>query len=300
MTVDVDALLRSVDLVAVAGKYTPLRRSGREHIGLCPFHNDTSPSFYVVPEKGFAHCFACGWNGDAIKLVCDGDRVDFKEACARLGAEDFKPDPKQRQLKKKPERQTRQPPADTPAPDMSTRHWGEPVRVWTYRDAAGAVLFHVARYEYVEDGKRKKVTPQWTWGSVDGGKKWGWGMGHFSAPRPLYGLDRLAKRPAAPVLICEGEKAADAGAELLPPYVSITWAGGSNAVGKADWSPLKGRRVLIWPDRDLQEYPEGHPAAGMIKPADEQPGMMAAAEIAGILHALGVAEIKTLQVGVDS
>ena len=69
-------------------------------------------------------------------------------------------------------------------------------------------------------------------------------------PRPLYGLDRLAKRPDAPVLVCEGEKDTDAAQRLLSTVVAVTWPGGSNAVDKADFSPLKGRRVAIWPDND--------------------------------------------------
>jgi DNA primase len=52
------------------------------------------------------------------------------------------------------------------------------------------------------------------------------------------------------VLVTEGEKAADAAAALFPDVVAITWPGGAMAVGKADWSPLRGRRVTIWPDAD--------------------------------------------------
>src|SRR4051794_39059157 len=63
----------------------------------------------------------------------------------------------------------------------------------------------------------------------------GW---HFKAPlppRPLYGLDRLAARPQAPVMLLEGEKAADAAGLLFPDYVAICSQGGSNAAAKADW-----------------------------------------------------------------
>src|SRR5262249_54178044 len=78
--------------------------------------------------------------------------------------------------------------------------------------------------------------------------EWRW-MG-FAEPRPLYNLDKLATRPSAPVLICEGEKAADAAEKLLPGYVATTSLGRSKAAGKADWRPLHGRTVVIWPDAD--------------------------------------------------
>ncbi|MBU1157698.1 MAG: DUF927 domain-containing protein [Proteobacteria bacterium] len=82
----------------------------------------------------------------------------------------------------------------------------------------------------------------------DGQRQWRWQM--FAAPRPLYGLERLRARIEAPVLLVEGEKAADAAQELFPELVVVTSPGGSNAASKADWSPLQGRLVTIWPDAD--------------------------------------------------
>ena len=70
-------------------------------------------------------------------------------------------------------------------------------------------------------------------------------------PRPLYGLDRLHTRPEAPVVVVEGEKAADAAERLYPAsrcdYVA-GWVEG-RAEGR-NWEPLAGRRVLLWPDND--------------------------------------------------
>ena len=74
-------------------------------------------------------------------------------------------------------------------------------------------------------------------------------VGH-SAPRPLYGLDRIASRPDAPVIVCEGEKAADAAAKIFPDHAAVTSSGGSQAAAKSAWSPLSGRKVTIWPDND--------------------------------------------------
>lgn len=77
-----------------------------------------------------------------------------------------------------------------------------------------------------------------------------WRWKSWQTPRPLYGLDRLAAEPDAPVIVCEGEKAADAAQELLPDHVVVTSPNGSKSAGNADWSPLAGRTVTIWPDND--------------------------------------------------
>ena len=83
-----------------------------------------------------------------------------------------------------------------------------------------------------------------------------WKHKSFDTPRPLFGLDRLAARRDAPVLVVEGEKAAvgldgaGGAAAVVPSHVAITSPGGSNAAATADWSPLSGRDVVIWPDAD--------------------------------------------------
>src|SRR5439155_14559290 len=88
----------------------------------------------------------------------------------------------------------------------------------------------------------------------------GWRWHAFSAPRPFYGLDRLAQFTVADVLLVEGEKTADAAQNLFPSYVAVTWPGGAEAVAKADWSILNGRRIVIWPDADAS----GHRATGRL------------------------------------
>ena len=89
----------------------------------------------------------------------------------------------------------------------------------------------------------KKIRPLW-WD----GDAWRWKAP--PAPRPLYRLDALRQRPDAPVLIVEGEKTADAAQRLLPSAVVVTWPSGCKAIDKADWSPLSGRRCVLWPDAD--------------------------------------------------
>jgi hypothetical protein len=138
-------------------------------------------------------------------------------------------------------------PADAPKPPTSHPKLGKPTATWTYLDEAGALLGYAMRFDTA--GGEKEFRPLALWRSTKtGGHDWRWAA--WSAPRPLYGLDRLAARPDAPVIVCEGEKAADAAGRLAPEYVAITSPNGSKSAGKADWNPLKGRGVVIWPDAD--------------------------------------------------
>ena len=82
-----DELRARISLVGLVGRRVRLVRKGREHGGLCPFHNEKTPSFYVVEDKGFFHCFGCGAHGDAIGYVMRADNLDFIEAIERLAAE---------------------------------------------------------------------------------------------------------------------------------------------------------------------------------------------------------------------
>ena len=76
---DRDRVLASTDLVALIGEHVALRQKGREWVGLCPFHDDKTPSLAVVVHKGdaFYKCFACGAAGNAIDFVVEHLRMDF-------------------------------------------------------------------------------------------------------------------------------------------------------------------------------------------------------------------------------
>src|SRR5215469_14703247 len=79
-----DELRSRVSLAELVGKRVRLARKGREHGGLCPFHNEKTPSFYVVEDKGFFHCFGCGAHGDAIGWIMRSENLDFIEAIEHL------------------------------------------------------------------------------------------------------------------------------------------------------------------------------------------------------------------------
>ncbi|WP_448507786.1 DNA primase [Immundisolibacter sp.] len=80
----IDAVLARTDIVEVIGARVPLRRSGRELVGRCPFHEEKTPSFTVSPQKQFYHCFGCGAHGTVIGFLMAIDRLDFREAIAEL------------------------------------------------------------------------------------------------------------------------------------------------------------------------------------------------------------------------
>ena len=71
----------------VIGRRVRLARKGREHSGLCPFHNEKTPSFTVNDDKGFFHCFGCGAHGDVIGFTMRIDHLSFPEAVERLAGE---------------------------------------------------------------------------------------------------------------------------------------------------------------------------------------------------------------------
>ncbi len=81
----IERIRAETDIVELIGSYVPLRKSGRSYRGLCPFHPDRSPSFYVSPERETYHCFGCGAGGNTISFVMAQEKLDFPEAVRYLG-----------------------------------------------------------------------------------------------------------------------------------------------------------------------------------------------------------------------
>lgn len=154
-------------------------------------------------------------------------------------------------------------PDAAPQPPRCHAQHGQASALWRYADMQGRTFGYVARFDTPAGkiilplcfGQYGTNRPQWVWKARP-------------EPRPLYGLSSLAAAPDdAPVLLVEGEKTADAAQVLFPHCAVLTWSGGANAVGKADWSPLIGRAITIWPDND-------------------EPGFKAALEIAALLKSI--------------
>jgi len=223
------------------------KRDGNGFVAICPCHDDTHPSLALhLGDDGrlLWHCRA-GCPQDEIRdalaargllngnaAVTQPKRPAFRPVnqAAAVVVPDFVP---------------------TDTPDMRDTRMGEPVDSWTYHayvDGNFRTVFHVARYE-TPNGK--SIRP-WSW---DGSR---WIQRAYPAPRPLFNLgslypvrDAVHARPELPALVVEGEKCAVAACRALPEeYTVVTWSGGAAAVSKTDWSPLRSRRVIIWPDRD--------------------------------------------------
>ncbi|MGC7372220.1 CHC2 zinc finger domain-containing protein, partial [Mycobacteroides abscessus subsp. abscessus] len=80
----IDDLLNRVDIVDVVGRYVQLKKGGANFMGLCPFHNEKSPSFSVSPTKQFYHCFGCGAHGSAIGFLMEFSGLSYVEAIKDL------------------------------------------------------------------------------------------------------------------------------------------------------------------------------------------------------------------------
>jgi DNA primase len=72
------------DIVQVIGEYVTLRRAGASHVGLCPFHNEKTPSFNVIPAKQFFHCFGCGKSGDVYTFLSEVEGKSFVDVAREL------------------------------------------------------------------------------------------------------------------------------------------------------------------------------------------------------------------------
>ncbi|MGM0785146.1 MAG: DNA primase [Pseudomonadota bacterium] len=80
----IDDLLARVDVVEVVGERVALKKTGRNHSGLCPFHQEKTPSFTVSADKQFYHCFGCGAHGNALRFLMEYERLSFPEAVEQL------------------------------------------------------------------------------------------------------------------------------------------------------------------------------------------------------------------------
>jgi predicted P-loop ATPase len=186
----------------------------------------------------------------------------------------------------------------TPVPDsaedapLAHPNRGLPAAKWAYKDTAGQLLGYVYRFNTSDGGK--ETLPLTYCVNADTGKhEWRWMQ--WTAPnRPLYGLDRLAAKPDAYVLLVEGEKCADAPLNLLTKCAIVSWPGGGKAIDKIDWTPLAGRKIYAWPDCDSQrikptkaEAEQGVEAESLpLMPEHEQAGVRAMLAIKAQLLAI--------------
>lgn len=80
----VERIKNDSDIVAVISEFVNLKKSGKDYKGLCPFHQEKTPSFYVVPSRGFYHCFGCGKGGNLINFIMEHERLEYPAALRYL------------------------------------------------------------------------------------------------------------------------------------------------------------------------------------------------------------------------
>ena len=205
---------------------------------------EAGESLKIHARKGVWSDFATGdKGGDPVSLYAAIHGIGQGEAAKRLGG-DTQPQPRAAQRVQEPDPDELDPVLDPPE-DMPNPKLPACTARYTYRNAAGNVLGFICRID-TEGGK--KLIPRTPWYDDRGDIVWQ--TKGFACPRPLYGLDQLASLPNAVVVLVEGEKCADAYRALDPATPTVTWPGGSGAVEFVDWSPLEGRRVVLWPDAD--------------------------------------------------
>ena len=81
---EINKIIEATDIVAIVSQYVKLEKSGKNYKGLCPFHNEDTPSFLVNPEKRLAHCFGCGGGGNPLKFLMQIENINFPEAIKKL------------------------------------------------------------------------------------------------------------------------------------------------------------------------------------------------------------------------
>ncbi|HWT29371.1 MAG TPA: VapE domain-containing protein [Methylophilaceae bacterium] len=233
------------------GKYR-----GREYL-IGDLRGSPGESLSINVDTGKWCDFAAGMRGgDMISLYAAINSLSQIDAARRLAEDHHVASAPARPVARAAEPTMRlgKPPQGTPVPTRYRRQSGgragEMVDLVVdvldaYPDVDGQPIMYIGRIE--ARGDRSKVIVQLSW-NLDAGEWWGAG---FPDPRPLFGLDLLAARPDAPVMVVEGEKTAKAARSLIGhAYVVVTWPGGTNAWQKADWTPLHGRKALFFPDAD--------------------------------------------------
>lgn len=230
---------------------------------LCPCREDRSPSFAVKDRA----------DGGGVSVECFGCKRE--DLVAELGRRGLWPNGTRDELSETSRRGSTTQKADdwrpilpvppgAPPPPFQHRRFSRPASSWVYNDAAGKLVGYVSRFDRADGGK--DILSYVFCQAGDGRRDWRWQS--FPTPRPLYNLGKLAERLGDWVLIVEGEKTASAAGELFGDHVVITSPGGSKAAATADWSLLKGRKVIIWPDADLPGRKYAADVAELVRKAD--------------------------------
>jgi len=256
------ALLRSEELLIEW--YPEGKIRGQEFLIGSP-EGEPGKSMSINLMKGMGADFATGQKfGDLLDVYCARFNVEPKQAAVELGQrlgikvqlpKERKPVQgvrKQEAPKEEPPSTWQEaftkssfsyPPEGTSfeRDDFIIPNRGRPDHVYVYRDTEGAPVFAVTRWNEEKDEGKNKLFSPWCWND-------GWVRKGTPTPRMPYGLETL--KNDRNVLIVEGEKAAEAAKAMFPQNPVLSWPNGAAAVRSTDWSALKRRKVIVWPDND--------------------------------------------------
>lgn len=293
MSTDIERIRRDILLSETAARFgVKLEKDGYEFVACCPFHNEDTPSFTIFTGRDRVqrfYCFGCGKHGDIFDFVGLLKGVEFKEAKSILtGEATDRPNVARVEVPVRdiyagieplnPAGQIevgKRVPLFNPKRSGTEWEWGRftPSMVFPYRRADGSLMGYVLRRDLPDGGKE---TPMVMWVRLPNGREC-WSRFPFAKPRPLYGLDKIGD--ARQVVVAEGEKCRDKLATTTGRVV-VSWAGGTQGVKHTDWTPLRRRNVVIWPDAD-------------------GPGLATAEDIAAVLGDLG-ATVRVMDVMRDN
>jgi hypothetical protein len=218
------------------------KKAGNGWSARCPAHDDRRASLSVSEGDDGTALVKChaGCNTSAILAAIDMKLADlFPAKTGPFPSRNGKPSSGGRTFHT----------AKDAVAELERRHGQRPA-LWTYHDAHGTPVGLVARWD--KPGG-KDIRPVARHADC-------WRIGAMPEPRPLYGLPDLAA--ARRVVVCEGEKAADAARSL--GFTPTTSAGGSQAANKTDWRPLAGKEVWILPDNDAPGRKYGETVAAIL------------------------------------
>lgn len=240
---------------------------------LCPAHKDTeSPNLHVTPAEGkiLLKCFACG--NDKRKEIVDAVSQVFKIS------DGVSKNNRPKDIPRKERGQWLSPVPSTATDRPNTCYLDKifgrrtPDIVWQYMNQNHEILMYNARFNLLkEDGSiEKRYRRLAYYAHIDHNKPPGWSWFGPDHKLPLYGLEQLNDSWwLKPIIIVEGEKAADAAVNIFPEAVVIAFPGGASNFGRVDWEPLVGAgktlTVTLWPDKDAAGKAMAHGEGSLSK-----------------------------------
>lgn len=261
MSIDFDSL-KQIDLVSfIDDQYTKLKKSNGYFTGLCPLHNENTPSFRVYPDNNFK-CYGCGEHGDIVNFVRSYYKVDTSKAVEIINGGTFKKKEKKDIKRIDPyseiEILNEDPPLfigeDGKTSEVLNPKTGEfkkytPSHVFEYRTRSGKFYCYTIR---INLSNGKKITPSISWCMKDGVKLFSMHKGHEMPP--MYNEQFIGDYKK--IIICDGEKTSNAINSIYSRFgvLAINCQRGWEFNLKQDLSILNDRDVLIIPDQSDDEY----------------------------------------------